>query len=69
MKTFYVTVASNHPLGPGCYEIHAEGEREARQIAFNKCPDGRWSFIYPSLNDVHPLDRGIIHTFTQEKVQ
>jgi hypothetical protein len=57
LKSFYVTVAANMPRGSGYYKILAVDEQSARECAFARLPDGRWSFIYPSLDDVHPLDR------------
>ncbi len=55
--TFYVTIASNQPGGMGCYEIHATSQDHARALAFKYCPDGRWSFLYKTLEEVHALDR------------
>ena len=63
-QTYYVTVASNMPDGPGYYEIHAPSEGDAREAAFSRLPDGRWSFLYRSLDAIHPLDRirlGVYH--------
>lgn len=57
MSMFYVTIAANMPKGCGHYVVHAVSEDEARELAFRHCPEGRWSFIYPSLEDVHELDR------------
>lgn len=57
MPTFYVTTAENMPHGAGYWEVHAQTEAQARALAFTHCPDGRWSFIYPTLGAVHPRDR------------
>lgn len=57
MQAFYITTASNMPNGAGYWEIHAPSEEDARALAFKHCPDGRWSFLYTSLEKVHPLDR------------
>lgn len=57
LKVFYVTVAANMPRGAGYYEIHAESEAHARLLAFAHCPEGRWSFMYDSLEQIHKLDR------------
>lgn len=53
---FYVTIAANMPGGSGYYEVHAASESEARDLAFQHCPDGRWSMMYDDLEKVHPLD-------------
>lgn len=57
MKTFYVTTAANMPRGCGYWEIGAETEAEARRIAFAHCPEGRWSFMYSSVDEIHEMDR------------
>ena len=57
LRTFYVTTAANMPHGSGYWEIGAHDEDEARQLAFAHCPEGRWSFMYRNLEDIHPLDR------------
>jgi hypothetical protein len=67
MKTFYVTIASNQPRGPGYYEIKAPTLSDARQVAFNQCPDGRWSFLYTDLDDVHEFDRTCLGTLHAPK--
>lgn len=59
MKTFYVTTTANMPLGTGCVEIEAEDRMQARDLAFQHMPDGRWSFDYASLEEIHPMDRAI----------
>jgi hypothetical protein len=58
MLKFYATLAVIH-RGPGCIEIHAETEDQARTqmwTIFNS----RYAFMYDSLEAVHPLDRKII---------
>lgn len=54
---FYATVAANMPHGAGHWEIQAKDEAEARKLAFEKIPEGRWCFIYTSLDEMHQLDR------------
>jgi elongation factor P hydroxylase len=56
-REFYVTVAANMPHGAGHWVVIAEDESEARRLAFAHCPDGRWSFMYQSIDEVHKLDR------------
>ena len=53
---FYVTIAASQPRGSGYYEVRANTEAEARKIVFDNLGQ-LWSFIYSSLEDVHPLDR------------
>lgn len=73
MKTFYVTTTSNMPLGTGCVEIEAESREQARELAFEHMPDGRWSFFYEKLEDIHPMDQNIrgyisaLHGFRSSK--
>lgn len=57
MKTYYVTISANMPMGCGYWEINAPNEGEARRLAFQHCPEGRWSLMYLTLEDIHPLDR------------
>lgn len=57
MNTWYVTTSSNMPYGAGYWEIGATDEAEARRLAFEHCPEGRWCFMYDSLDKVHPMDR------------
>ena len=54
---FYVTTAANMPHGCGYWEVNAKDKHQARGLAFLHCPEGRWSFIYESLDDVHEMDR------------
>lgn len=54
---FFITSASNMPLGAGYVEIEADDRDHARHLAFTHMPDGRWSFDYKALDDVHPMDR------------
>ena len=56
MNTYYVTVAANHPGGCGYWEVKAQDETEARERAFDSL-GSKWSFIYSTLEEVHPLDR------------
>lgn len=58
MKQFYATIAANQG-GPGYYLIHAETELEARKM-ISKHTNGRWAFMYKSLDDVHELDRNCL---------
>lgn len=57
LSVFYVTIASNMPRGAGYYRVFARDREQARALAFRHCPDGRWSFMYDSLDDVHEFDR------------
>jgi hypothetical protein len=57
LSVYYVTVAANMPYGCGHWEIHDKDEVEARRLAFDCIPEGRWSFMYRSLEEVHELDR------------
>lgn len=57
MAKFFVTTTSNMPLGTGYVEIEADTREEARELAFQFMPDGRWSFDYDDLEKVHPMDR------------
>ncbi len=54
---FFITSASNMPLGAGYVEVEADDRDHARHLAFKYMPDGRWSFDYKALDDIHPLDR------------
>jgi hypothetical protein len=58
-KTFYATSTASQPGGKGYYEIIAHTESEARTKVHN-FTKGSWSFMYTSLEDVHPLDRVFI---------
>ena len=57
VRQFYVTTAANHPHGSGYWEVGAINETEARRLAHEHCPEGKWSFMYDALDDVHPMDR------------
>ncbi len=54
---FFVTTAANMPHGSGYWEIGANTEAEARALAFAHCPDGRWCFMYESVEEIHEMDR------------
>lgn len=59
-KTYFATLSTNQSfngsLGPGYVEITAESEKEARD-KIQHATSGRWSFMYHSLEAVHPLDQ------------
>ena len=57
-RAWYLTLASNHQDGPGCVEVWAYSEREARVKMFDK-RGARWAFLYSSLKEIHPADRSI----------
>ena len=61
MNIYYVTSAADMPLGSGYWEVHAETEEEARDIAFKQCPDALWSFLYLNKEDIHPFDAAVCH--------
>lgn len=69
MQAFYVTSAYGMPMGCGYWRVCADTESEARDLAFKHCPDGRWSFMYPTLDAVHPLDRRLLGEITFEGLQ
>ena len=56
MKTYFATIASNQPKGPGYWEIKASSEVKARE-AVSKALDNRYSMLYDNLEEIHPLDR------------
>ena len=58
-KIFYATSAANMPNGAGYYKIHANSEEAARKLVHDHT-NGRWCFMYYSLEDIHPLDRRLI---------
>jgi hypothetical protein len=60
LNAYYVTSARNMPKGCGMFVFYAPTEEEARDLAFLHCPEGRWSFIYSSIEEVHPLDRKVL---------
>jgi hypothetical protein len=60
MSEFYVTTASNHPVGAGHYVVKAADKTEAR-IKVTDALGNNWCFIYNKLNDVHPNDRRVCH--------
>lgn len=57
MRSYYVTVTDSMPFGSGYWEIRAENEDDARRKAFERLPEGRWSFMYTDFENIHPLDR------------
>ena len=57
MKEFYVTTAANMPNGAGHWVVMALDHDQARALAFERIPEGRWSFLYDDLSKVHALDR------------
>lgn len=57
MNTYYVTTAANHPRGSGYWEILASSRDVARRLAFTRCPEGAWAFMYDTLDEVHHMDR------------
>jgi SAM-dependent methyltransferase len=57
VKAFYVSTTDTMKLGTGCVQVHAADVDEARRLAFEYMPDGRWSFMYSSLSELHPVDR------------
>jgi hypothetical protein len=68
MNSFFITIGSGMPHGSGYWEIQAETEDQARELAFKHCPDGRWSFLYHRLEDVHKLDRTKHGTITENGI-
>lgn len=54
-NTYYVTTASNHPNGPGYWEVKASSELQARAATFEALGN-KWSFMYDSFADIHILD-------------
>lgn len=65
MTTFFVTSTDDMPLGAGYVEVEAEDCNEARALAFEHMPDGRWSFAYAKLSEIHPLDRNRLGYITK----
>jgi len=63
-KEFYVTTTNSMPLGAGCVRVLARSYAEARDLAFQFMPEGRWSFMYETLADVHELDREVLGTIS-----
>lgn len=55
-QSFFVTIASNQPYGAGYFEVKASDRIKAREATFDAIGN-KWSFMYDSLEDVHPLDR------------
>ncbi len=55
-RSYFVTIASNQPLGCGYWEVHAENAAEAHRKAVRQLGT-RWAFLYESLDEVHELDR------------
>lgn len=62
---FYVTAASNHPKGAGYWLVKASTITKAKEAA-NNVLDGKWCFLYTSLDDVHELDRKYHGTISGE---
>lgn len=63
MNEYFCTTASSHQEGSGYYKVIATDVLQAR-LAVHKHTNGKWSFLYKSLEDVHPLDRkchGVLH--------
>lgn len=62
-KTYYATISDNQQFngnpGYGCVEITAETYGEAREL-IHAATDGRWAFMYDSLDKVHEYDRKIL---------
>jgi hypothetical protein len=58
LKKFYITLGGNHG-GPGCVEVHATSEEDARTQAW-AILNNKWAFSYESLEAVHPADRKIL---------
>lgn len=58
MSKFYATLAKSQG-GPGCVEVEAENRVEAREKVFKHLGD-KWSFLYDSLEEVHPFDRDVL---------
>lgn len=56
MKTYFVTLGCGQPFSPGYFEIEAETEIEAREIAFERLKN-RYCGLYFQLEDIHELDR------------
>lgn len=54
MNVYYATLGRNQ----GCVEIHAKNEPRARRLMFKHYGD-KWSFMYDSIEQVHPADRKI----------
>lgn len=52
---FFATIASNQG-GPGYIEIHAIDEADARSL-ISVYTNGRWAFMYNSLDEIHISDR------------
>lgn len=57
LNTYYATTSSSMPGGSGYWEISAADQDEARRLAHEKIPEGRWSFLYDDLKKIHPLDQ------------
>ena len=57
-RRWYFTLATKHQDGPGCVEVWAYSESEARHKMFAQ-RGARWAFIYNSLKEIHPADRSI----------
>jgi hypothetical protein len=55
-KSFFVTITSSQPHGAGYFEVKASNYTTAREATFQALGD-KWSFIYNSFEDIHPLDR------------
>ena len=58
-KKFYATSTMSQPGGKGYYEITANDYYHARELIHSHVRD-RWSFMYESLEEVHPSDRILI---------
>ena len=57
-KCWYFTLAASHQDGPGCVEVWAYSDTEARVKMFDK-RGNKWAFQYNSLKEIHPADRSI----------
>jgi hypothetical protein len=63
MKTYYFTLSQSQG-GPGCVEVHAADWHSAREVMVQE-HGPRFAFQYESLEEVHPLDREILATYTE----
>jgi len=57
MRKYYVTTSADMPRGSGHWLVYADDETACRKLANERIPEGRWCFIYDTLEEVHELDR------------
>jgi len=63
MNEYFCTTAASHPEGSGYYKVIATDEAQARLVMYEQTK-GKWSSLYKTLDDVHPLVRcchGVLH--------